>query len=77
MGKWDPRNYNVDHAMNDLLVDGSAVDVMFTENGIMREYPDGHITDYVYDDNSKGHNSYDYTQDSSGTWHGDSHDTNE
>ena len=72
---WDPRDYDVDDAIRD-LAEGSLSDVLFTDNGVMKEYPDGHITDYVYSDNDKGHNSYDYNQDSSGIWRGESHKTN-
>ncbi len=75
--KWDPKtDYGVDEALKDIAYNGSVVGVTFTENGVMKEYDDGHITDYVSADNEKGHNSYDYNQDSSGIWRGESHKSN-
>lgn len=72
---WDPRKYDVDDAIKDLAY-GNVTDVRFTENGVMKGYKDGHVTDYVAADNDKGHNSYDYRQDKDGIWRGSPHKTN-
>ena len=38
MGKWDPRNYTIDDAFQDLLVkDNNISDIRFTDNGVMKE----------------------------------------
>ena len=73
--KWDPKDYSVDDAIKDIAY-GNLKDVLFTDNGVMKEYNDGHITDYVSADNDKGHNSYDYNKDSDGIWRGSSHKSN-
>lgn len=73
---WKPSEYDVDDAFKDLLGPGNVNEVRFTENGVMKGYRDGHVTDYVDANNDKGHNSYDYRQDSSGIWRGTSHKSN-
>ena len=73
---WDPTTYGVDDALKDMLCDGNVVNVQFTENGVMKEYKDGHITDFEKADNPKGHNSFDFRQDENGIWRGSQHSSN-
>lgn len=82
MGKWDPRNYTIDDAFQDLLIkDNNISDIRFTDNGVMKEYSnaDGSskVSDYVSADNDKGHNSYDHAFNSDGSYAGgSSHSSN-
>ena len=74
---WKPtKDYGAKEALDDLLKDGPVTDVLFTEHGVMKEYADGHVSDFVDADNDKGHNSYTYKQGSDGIWRGSEHKTN-
>ena len=73
--KWDPKDYTVDDALNDMLVNnGKCDEVLFTEDGVMKAYTNDDdsykITEYISADNAKGHNSYDFYFDSNGNMTG-------
>lgn len=76
MGKWDPTTYGVDDALRDMLCDGNVKDVAFTENGVIKEYNDGHCSLYEKADNEKGHLSCDFRWDDDGKCTATPHSTN-